>query len=495
MRNRIMTLCAAAACLTPALAVSASILVNTTDDEFNADGDCSLREAVLSANSNTFFDNCNAGTTGEDSITLLVTGTIALDSEIEVSEGLRIVGPGRDVLTIEAGPASRHFLVNMGDDTQDFSISSLTLSGGRSAGNGGAILALQVGTLRLDNTRFVDNRADVIADLRGGALAFIPPEDNGSRLEIHDSILEDNVASEDGGAVHAGSYVSGVAEIDVQRSVFARNEAGDSGGAIQGAAVTFTISDSLFEENSTDLSVPQGNDFGGAVWWFNTEPNALLLIERSTFSANAAGAGGALFTRGTVTIIRNTTFSGNHSIDDPGEAIVFLGDNAIMLFSTLVNNGQGGEDDAAIWLRESGDLTLNHSIIWADWQPTADCVVNPGSELTSNGFNIDSSGTCTSAPTDRPSTDPQLEPLANNGDDITGVVLSTHLPRPGSPALDGGSNNCPGPLGGATAEDQRGRPRPVPSPGASTPFCDIGAVEFQPADDPVIFSDRFEGSP
>jgi CSLREA domain-containing protein len=489
MRN-LMFICVAAACLMPAFALPASILVNTTDDEFNADGDCSLREAVLSANSNTFFDNCNAGTAGEDSITLLVTGTIALDEEIQVSEGLQIVGPGRDVLTIEAGPASRHFLVNMTDNTQDFSISSLTLSGGRSPGNGGAILALQVGTLRLDNTRFVDNRADVIADLRGGALAFIPPEDNGSRLEIHDSILEDNVASEDGGAV---SCISGVAEIEVSRSVFARNEARDRGGAIRGSPVTFTIIDSLFVENSTDLSVPQGNDFGGAVWWFNTSPSALLLIERTTFSANAARAsGGALFTRGTVTIIRNTTFSGNHSIDDPGEAIVFLGDNAIMLFSTLVNNGQGGEDDAAIWLRESGDLTLNHSIIWADWQPTADCVLNPGSDLTSNGFNIDSSGTCTSAPTDRPSTDPQLEPLADNGDDITGVVLPTHLPRPGSPVLDGGSNSCPGPLGGATAEDQRGRPRPVPAPGASTPFCDIGAVEVLLDDRPMIFADRFE---
>ena len=40
----------------PAQAVN--ITVNTTDDELNTDGDCSLREAIASANDDDDFDAC-----------------------------------------------------------------------------------------------------------------------------------------------------------------------------------------------------------------------------------------------------------------------------------------------------------------------------------------------------------------------------------------------------------------------------------------------------
>ena len=41
-------------------ASAALIFVNTTDAEVSSDGDCSLREAVRSANENTAFDDCAA---------------------------------------------------------------------------------------------------------------------------------------------------------------------------------------------------------------------------------------------------------------------------------------------------------------------------------------------------------------------------------------------------------------------------------------------------
>ena len=37
---------------------AATITVNTTDDELNSDGDCSLREAIQAANTNTGVDAC-----------------------------------------------------------------------------------------------------------------------------------------------------------------------------------------------------------------------------------------------------------------------------------------------------------------------------------------------------------------------------------------------------------------------------------------------------
>ena len=35
---------------------AATIIVDTTDDELNSDGDCSLREAILAANNNSVVD-------------------------------------------------------------------------------------------------------------------------------------------------------------------------------------------------------------------------------------------------------------------------------------------------------------------------------------------------------------------------------------------------------------------------------------------------------
>ncbi len=43
------------------VAYAATIIVTTTDDELNSDGDCSLREAVQAANTNSIVDECLAG--------------------------------------------------------------------------------------------------------------------------------------------------------------------------------------------------------------------------------------------------------------------------------------------------------------------------------------------------------------------------------------------------------------------------------------------------
>src|SRR5262245_22662498 len=59
----------AAASAYPPREVSAAITVNTSDDELNNDGDCSLREAIQAANGNLAVDTCGAGS-GDDTITL-----------------------------------------------------------------------------------------------------------------------------------------------------------------------------------------------------------------------------------------------------------------------------------------------------------------------------------------------------------------------------------------------------------------------------------------
>jgi hypothetical protein len=94
------------------------------------------------------------------------------------------------------------------------------------------------------------------------------------------------------------------------------------------------------------------------------------------------------------------------------------------------------------------------------------------SHITSNGNNLSSDGTCAAYFTqtlpllaDWNNVSANLGPLANNG----GSTL-THLPLPGSKAIDTGDNSaCP-------PTDQRGVTRP------QGPRCDIGAVEYVPGE-------------
>src|SRR3989338_6962424 len=57
-------------------ALAANITITTINDELNADGDCSLREAIESANTDTAIDACLAGA-GTDTI-ILPAGTYVL---------------------------------------------------------------------------------------------------------------------------------------------------------------------------------------------------------------------------------------------------------------------------------------------------------------------------------------------------------------------------------------------------------------------------------
>jgi hypothetical protein len=80
--------------------------------------------------------------------------------------------------------------------------------------------------------------------------------------------------------------------------------------------------------------------------------------------------------------------------------------------------------------------------------------------VTDNGFNLATDTSCglNNVP------DALLGPLADNGG-----PTKTHMPLPGSPAIDFVADGCPPP-----AADQRGVARPVGT------ACDAGAVEYEP---------------
>ena len=476
---------------------AASILVNTAEDEDNSDGDCSLREAVYAANNNTPRDDCNAGNAGADTITILVNGTVTIGSELVITEAVSVAGLGIDNTFLNGNDLTRHFLVDMPDNSHDFALSNLTLEEGSSdeqnAGGqmrgGGSLRILQVGTVNIDNARFRDNVASTSTDanIRGGAILMVLPENNGSRLEVRNGEFDNNVSQYIGGAISIPptGLTRTTEALVIERTRFVGNAAGGLGGAVSAATEAFSIVDSVFERSFTSSDFCCG--FGGAASLSSTA-GSLNLIERTTFfDSDSRDEGGALLLSRGMTIIRNSTFHENRSRAGGGQAIELRNAaSAALFFTTLHDNGRGMVSDEAIRVCDDCSLSLTHSIVWARWDPNIDCRTLGGT-ITSNGYNIDGSGTCTGHASDRPMTDPELLPVGDYGDSTTSLVMPTMLPDPDSPAIDGGSSSCPGPLGSSTIQDQRSFSRPVFGPIRGNAPCDIGAVEFQPPLEPDVF--------
>ena len=122
-----------------------TITVNTTDDELNSDGDCSLREAIQAANSDSAVDGCVGGT-GEDAIALpAATYTLTLGSSLEVQGDLVLSGEGADKTVIQAATQTgmsndRVFLITSGTVV----ISRVTIRYGTAESSGGGIQTISL---------------------------------------------------------------------------------------------------------------------------------------------------------------------------------------------------------------------------------------------------------------------------------------------------------------------------------------------------------------
>ena len=135
-------------------------------------------------------------------------------------------------------------------------------------------------------------------------------------------------------------------------------------------------------------------------------------------------------------------------------------------FTATLTNSTVSENHGDGLLTYLSTVTLKNSII-AKQALGVDCQNFLGSgSLISDGYNLDSDGTCRLVAA-VPNSDPLLGPLQYNG----GPTWTHALPL-GSPAVDAippGTNGC----GDPDVTDQRGVPRPQ---GVG---CDIGAFEFQ----------------
>ena len=235
-----------------------TITVNSTRDVISpTDGDCTLREAVIAANTNTAsgvaFGECPAGSFILKDIVQVPAGTY----------GLRISGTGEN------------FALQGDLDVRQ----SLTIM--RSTGSEVIIDAHEI-----------DRVFDVFEN---------------TQLTLQGLTLKNgNMSTESGGAIRLASVSSSA---DISDSIFEDNETAYNGGAIYTYnAATFSVSDTIFRGNS---AVAAGE--GGAI--FNN--GAGSRIERCLFQANNASAGGAIENYGNLTVV-NSTFSANFASNNGG---------------------------------------------------------------------------------------------------------------------------------------------------------------------------------
>ncbi len=183
-------------------------VTQTADDNGPCDDQCALREAVAAA---------PAGGVVDFSPTLL-PGTVlnVTNGEILVDKNLKILGPGADRITIDAGHNSRIFYLN----GLYVTVSGLTLMGGDRADKGGAIYSN--GYLTIDGVNFVNNGA-----VFGGAVYL---DQFGFDQVIKNSTFSGNAAGSSGGGVECFG-TGGTHRLSVLNSTFTANSQGVSGGA------------------------------------------------------------------------------------------------------------------------------------------------------------------------------------------------------------------------------------------------------------------------
>jgi predicted outer membrane repeat protein len=301
--------------------------------------DGTLRGAVLAAN----------GNVGDDRVLFAasVTGAINLLDQLHIDDGVQILGPGADKLTLDAGTSEtghRIFYI-YNSDSFDFpvTISGLTMTGGSAYGQS-------------------------YRGVMGGAIL-----DVNSKLTVSDSVITGNGAIFGGGLAEYGySYDSLGADTRVDHTTFSDNTAG-AGGAIFSPA--WDGSESTFYAS-------------------------VGTIENSTIVNNTAyeGGGGGILSNGGGTVA-STTITGNHSaIDTPGNLSggginnkyegAFVLDNSIVSGNDQVDSGPksagsrastraaGDPDDL------SGSFNAGFTLIGVDDGGVTETV--PGSNLYGN---------------------------------------------------------------------------------------------------------------
>ena len=189
-------------------------------------GKCTLQDAVTSANSQAVApgSDCTAGSGDNDTIVFSVTGTIPVDTTLDITDPtLEIEGPTTSPGIFLLVDLTEAFDV----DNTTFILNNVTIMNG-DTDFGGAIFA-EGDDLQVNNCLFTDNIADL-----GGAIFT-----DGGTAEITNSTFVSNTAEVAGGAIYTDSDT-----VYLTNDTFSGNDApaGEGGSLFATSAIDFKAS-------------------------------------------------------------------------------------------------------------------------------------------------------------------------------------------------------------------------------------------------------------
>ena len=299
-RGSLITLLVAAgawAGLPSPIAWAATITVNTTTDELNADGDCSLREAIIAANTDAAIDACAAGS-GADTIlvpaglyTLSLSGSddAAALGDLDLKTPITLVGAGMFATAIDADGIDRVFELGPGvSDNPIVTLSRLSVLGGDAGGSAGGGILLYRGNLTLANVRVLNNtNYGVFATGAGSSDTFT----------LVDSQIENN---------EGGVYINtDVTALIVRSTIQGNTVTGVDDGAGINNRGTLTLVNSTLSGNETDYDGGGLANSGTATLYSVTIAN-----NQADADGNGNGYGGGIYQTGTLTL-RNSLIGDN----------------------------------------------------------------------------------------------------------------------------------------------------------------------------------------
>ncbi|MCL4859145.1 MAG: CSLREA domain-containing protein [Caldilineaceae bacterium] len=497
--------------------VLAPLTVTTAEDELNSDGDCSLREAILAANTDTPVDGCMVGVGRE--VILVPPGIYTLDlsgaaedgnlsGDLDIRDELVLIGAGATA-TILRGSGDR--VLHVLTDTHA-SVSQVTVAYGRTPDGAASSQADQPGEDAapgggIANHGFLTLTHSLVMTNSTGS--------GGAGFE--ETITQTATAGGSGGP---GGALFNAGTAYVRNCYFANNTTGSggdnpvgaaggeggAGGAIYNVGALW-ITATTVTNNRTGAAMPSivppffhggnGADGGGIA------NEGALVIERSTLAFNftasggstgggshsaggSGGDGGGIFSRGLLTI-RNSTVSNNGTggggsanarggNGGNGGGLANLGELRLSQSTVAANyvgsggSGLFGEGQPGLGggIFNQGTVEILSSIAAMNTNPVPEGGVDCSGVLTSFGYNLVETTTgCTLAGVLTGNLVDVPAGLATLGDNGGGML--THALLPTGPAIDAGL--CTDLAGQPVLIDQRGVARP------QGPACDMGAFE------------------
>lgn len=392
----------------------------------------------------------NTGGFAKDGGGIYIVGNGLINEPIDISNssftghqadgfggGVYIQAPARDISITDAVASNNRTLTGsaagMHLDGRGVSVVNSTFDGNTAAGQVGGFLAnANSDAVTLDGVTATNNTGAQT----GGISASSP-----LTVRVIDSTIDDNI----GGTV-GGIHLFSLGTVWMHDTNVRGNQGGQQGG--------ISLSPGTVRLSGLTVSGNTGSAGGGI-----GSISADVRLETSTVSGNSAGPGlgGGIFGLGGELTVATSTISGNSAAT--GGGIYAQGGLATVLFSTIVENSAGAESGGIHKIGISMP-SFNRTILAGNTAPANPEVNGITIDAQSSIFG-DTTGQTFSGSNNLANVDPKLGPLADN----TGPTL-THLPMPGSPAINAG--------GGIIFEmvqfDQRGRPRPAG-------VLDIGSVE------------------